>query len=79
MYTHLEPKGILERGTFVNGGEIIAKVGPKYVTKSPYMDGSGRYTNGLTTGPHLHFGVKCNINVLKFVILLQFRYWKYIL
>lgn len=58
MYTHLEPKGILERGTFVNGGEIIAKVGPKYVKKSPYMDGSGRYTNGLTTGPHLHFGVK---------------------
>ena len=22
------------------------------------MDSTGRYTNGLTTGPHLHLGVK---------------------
>ena len=38
MYTHLEPKFMLEKGTFLRVGEIIAKVGPKYVEKSPYMD-----------------------------------------
>ena len=58
MYTHLEPEGLLEKGMFVNVGDIIAKVGPKYISKGPYMDSTGRYTNGLTTGSHLHFGVK---------------------
>lgn len=58
MYTHLEPEGLLEKGIFVNVGDIIAKVGPKYISKGPYMDSTGRYTNGLTTGPHLHLGVK---------------------
>ena len=38
MYTHLEPKFMLEKGTFLRVGEIIAKVGPKYVEKIPYMD-----------------------------------------
>lgn len=58
MYTHLEPEGLLEKGIFVNVGDIIAKVGPKYISKGPYMDSTGRYTNGLTTGSHLHLGVK---------------------
>ena len=49
MYTHLEPKFMLEKGTFLRVEEIIAKVGPKYVEKSPYMDSTGKYTNNRTT------------------------------
>lgn len=25
-----------------------------------YIDSSGRHTNGATTGPHLHFGMRIN-------------------
>lgn len=52
MYTHLEPKFMLEKGTFLRVGEIIAKVGPKYVEKSPYMDSSReiyKWANNRTT------------------------------
>lgn len=36
-------------------------IGPKNVygvTNNPYKDSQGRPTNGATTGPHLHFGVR---------------------
>ena len=52
MYTHLEPKFMLEKGTFLRVGEIIAKVSPKYVEKSPYMDSSRKiykWANNRTT------------------------------
>lgn len=71
MYTHLEPKFMLEKGSFLKGGEVIAKVGPKYVEKSPYVDSTGKYTNGLTTGPHLHFGVRYLGNYINPLNVLQ--------
>ena len=30
------------------------------VLGNKYIDSSGRYTNGATTGPHLHFGMRVN-------------------
>ena len=30
------------------------------VLGNKYIDSSGRYTNGATTGPHLHFGMRIN-------------------
>lgn len=71
MYTHLEPKFMLEKGSFLKAGEVIAKVGPKYVEKSPSMDSTGKYTNGLTTGPHLHFGVRYLGNYINPLNVLQ--------
>lgn len=44
-------------------GQVIAYVGPKYVTgvpNNPYQDDTGKPTNGATTGPHLHLGIRRN-------------------
>ena len=44
-------------------GQLIGHVGPKNVygvKGNPYKDSKGRPTNGATTGPHLHFGVRKN-------------------
>ncbi len=30
------------------------------VVGNKYIDSTGRYTNGATTGPHLHFGMRIN-------------------
>ena len=48
-------------GDIIQIGTHIANVGPKYITgtpNNPYRDSSGKYTNGATTGPHLHLTIK---------------------
>lgn len=48
-YLHLDSKILVQKGDAVSKGEIIGKVGPKYLE-------DGRL-NGATTGVHLHLGV----------------------
>ncbi|MBQ7410783.1 MAG: hypothetical protein IJW20_05335 [Clostridia bacterium] len=41
--------------------KLFGTVGPKILSSggnSSYMDSNGNYTNGATTGPHLHLGIK---------------------
>lgn len=61
IYGHVSPQFIVKTGDFVTQNQIIGKVGPKYVEKTPenkYIDSTGKTTNGSTTGPHLHFTIK---------------------
>ena len=48
-YMHLDSKLLVEKGDIVTKGEIIGKVGPKYVENGKL--------NGATTGVHLHLGI----------------------
>ena len=60
-YSHTSPEFIVSVGQKVKKGEIIGKVGPKYVygvTNNPYKDSNGNPTNGATTGCHCHFAVR---------------------
>jgi len=60
-YCHLSPIYLVEEGMQVHKGQVIARVGPKYVYGVPgnrYTDSSGRPTNGATTGVHLHLGFR---------------------
>lgn len=60
IYGHISPVFLVKVGDSVKKGEIIAKIGPKYVEKksyTTYTDKNGKYTNGATTGPHLHFSI----------------------
>ena len=62
-YCHSDPKYMLPIGEKVLKGQIIGRVGPKNVYGVPgnrYYDSSGNPTNGATTGPHLHFGMRIN-------------------
>ncbi len=62
-YGHVSPDLLVSVGESVSQGDIVAKVGPKYVEKksyTTYTDSSGKCTNGATTGPHLHFAVSKN-------------------
>ena len=59
-YAHVDPRYMLPKGTKIKKGDVVGKVGPKYVDVSPFRDYTGKYTNGYTTGPHLHFGLMKN-------------------
>ena len=60
LYAHVSPIYIVHIGDYITQNTIIGYVGPKYLStgNSSYMDSSSRYTNGATTGPHLHLGIK---------------------
>ncbi len=49
LYGHLSENFLVYNGQTVSQGQIIGKVGPKYLS-------DGRL-NGFTTGPHLHFSI----------------------
>ena len=62
-YCHSDPNYLLPLGEKVLKGQIIGKVGPKNVygvVGNRYRDSDGNPTNGATTGPHLHFGMRIN-------------------
>ena len=72
-YCHLSPIYIVQKGELVKQGQIIARVGPKYVYGVPgnrYTDSNGRPTNGATTGVHLHLGFRLDgeyVNPLEYL------------
>lgn len=60
-YSHVSPNFIVTVGDIVQKNQPIGNVGPKYIDSiinNPYIDSTGKQTNGATTGCHLHFGVK---------------------
>ncbi len=71
-YCHCDPNFIVSVGDIIVKGQVIGKVGPKYVygvKGNTYSDSNGNPTNGATTGPHLHFGIRINneyVNPLNF-------------
>lgn len=73
IYCHVDNKYFPKNNTNVYQGKIIGKVGPKNIFDYPnnkYFDVKGIPTNGATTGPHLHFGIRKNgklCNPLEFI------------
>ena len=60
-YCHISPQFLVKEGDYVSQGQTIAIVGPKNVygvIGNPYKDANGNPTNGATTGPHLHLGMR---------------------
>ena len=60
LYGHVSPLYSVDIGNYVEANSIIGNVGPKYLTTgdSSYTDSQGNFTNGATTGPHLHLTIK---------------------
>lgn len=52
LYCHISETFLVNVGDYVSQGDIIAYVGPKYL--------SNGLKNGNTTGPHLHFSILYN-------------------
>lgn len=66
-YCHVSPLYIVNTGDVVSKGDIIGYVGPKNVygvVGNQYYDSNGNPTNGATTGPHLHLGVRIDGNYI---------------
>lgn len=64
-YCHCSPNYIVKVGDFVKQGQVIGYVGPKNVygvKGNIYFDSVGNPTNGATTGPHLHLGIRIDGN-----------------
>lgn len=62
-YCHCDPNFIVKVGDVVKQGQVIGYVGPKNVygvKGNQYKDENGKPTNGATTGPHLHLGIRVN-------------------
>ena len=60
-YSHLASFYMVQNGQSISKGDLISQVGPKNVydvINNPYKDSNGNPTNGSTTGPHLHLGIK---------------------
>ena len=60
-YCHCDPNFIVSVGDKVKQGQVIGFVGHKNVygvKGNIYFDSSGNPTNGATTGPHLHLGIR---------------------
>ena len=61
-YAHISPNYIINKGQLVESGQLIGYVGPKYLSANignpNYTDSQGNFTNGATTGPHLHLTIK---------------------
>lgn len=49
LYSHLDSNFFVKEGQIVHQGQLIAKIGPKYLENGKL--------NGYTTGPHLHFSI----------------------
>ena len=64
-YCHCDPNFIVNVGDIIKQGQVIGFVGPRYVYGVPgnqYHDQDGKPTNGATTGPHLHLGIRIDGN-----------------
>lgn len=62
-YCHVSPNYIVKVGDYVLKGQVIGNVGPKMFMElngNQYKDENGNPTNGATTGPHLHLGIRIN-------------------